>query len=66
MRETLKIGDYVRFHTQYGHSIGLIENISPGVRGKRPQRALITVRGLNLKVKTYTRPLYKLRKVRLT
>jgi hypothetical protein len=65
-KEMLKIGDYVRFHTQHGHRIGLIENISLGIKGKRPQLALISVRDLNLKVKTYRRPLYKLRKVTLT
>ena len=57
------ISDWVSFHTQYGYRTGLIELILHGEKGKKPQRAIITVRNLSGKPKKYIRPLYKLKKV---
>jgi hypothetical protein len=57
-----KIGDYVSFHTQFGKTTGIIEDIYL----TRPFRtAYITVREMGGKPRKYHRPLFKLRKVEL-
>jgi hypothetical protein len=56
-KEPFRISDYVTFHTQYGTTTGIIENIIL----KNPQVAIITMRTLHGKPKRYTRPLYKLK-----
>ena len=56
-KEDFRIGDFVTFHTQYGHTTGIIELIILS----NPQKAIITVRNGTFKPKKYTRPLYKLR-----
>lgn len=57
--DPVHIGDFVSFHTQYGKTTGIIEDIRFG----NPQIAYITVRTMFGKPKKYHRPLYKLRKV---
>ena len=57
--DRVRIGDFVSFHTQYGKTTGIIEDIHFG----NPKIASITVRTMFGKPLRYQRPLYKLKKV---
>jgi len=56
---SIHVNDYVTFHTQYGQTTGIVEEIYLS----RPRIAYITVRTMFGKPKKYYRPLYKLKKV---
>lgn len=60
-KEYVRIGDWVRFHTKWGPTTGMLENFLPGY----PKRAIITVGRLLGGPKKYIRPCYKLKKVEL-
>lgn len=66
----IKIGNFVRLHTQYGQQTGLVVGID-AQKPKRPQELLgpkiatIVVTHLGGKIKRYRRPLFKLRRVDL-
>jgi len=59
--DPIRINDFVTFHTQYGSTVGIVEQIYFG----NPQIAYITVRTMFGKPKRYYRPLYKLKKAEL-
>jgi len=55
-------GDYVTFHTKYGTTTGIIEEIYMGSYAKGiPQKAKISVKYQPYRTKSYMRPLYKLK-----
>ncbi len=64
MKSNFRVSDFVTFHTQYGQTTGIIEDISVGYKGKH-QIAEITVRTMFGKPKKYHRPLYKLKPAEL-